>query len=406
MALAPLLSNVSLQDLTPNGRGSLQDLPFLIANKQVGTEMTMQPALICPAYVGFYSVPISWFSIAPDENTWRKAPIRELLSIVHEGQLAAGIKFRVRRDGFIWFDCNNWEPGTYTEIPAYDRVPGTNVPREVTAAELVAEGRAYNRSMLINAFQFCLNVAHVVKRHRSTQMSAPVQPRHLIHLSDFENPISPLYNFHPEPYCIYVDGILKEFQNRGTNPIQARRLVEHDVVAYSFELLDKIMASQNEDALKIVELLYWGCARYYDCSFADSLVLAWTACEKIINSLWANYLRSQKETIDSYERINKDRLKKLGGRDFSASVVTEFLELSKVIPFDLFRRLDETRKKRNAWLHSLESIDDIDASKALMAAGDLFKVATGITIRHGLSRTVPGTGGMPKEMYKFPELVC
>jgi hypothetical protein len=210
-----------------------------------GDWRAVQCALICPAYVGFYSVPIRWFSKVPELEVWYQADTSKILTIVLEGQLAARIAFRVRRDGFIWFDCNRWEPGAYTEIPGYERIPGAHIPKEVTAAEKVAEERAYNHSMLINAYQLCLNTAHVVKRHTAVEMSAPVQPKHLVHLTNFENPISLIYGNSHDPYCRYVDSVLKEIFGRGKSPVQDRRLVEHDVLVYSFELLDKIMASVN-----------------------------------------------------------------------------------------------------------------------------------------------------------------
>ena len=99
--------------------------------------------------------------------------------------------------------------------------------------------------------------------------------------------------------------------------------------------------------------------------------------------------------------MNKDRVKKLEGRDFTASIVTEVLELSGVINFELFRGIDDARRKRNAWLHSLNAIEDKDASSAMRTAIELFQVATGVALRPAISRTMPGTGGVPTHMYVF-----
>lgn len=277
------------------------------------------------------------------------------------------------------------------------------MPQEVIDAERLAETRAYNRSMLINAYQLCLNSAHSTKRLRATPLGAPVQSRHLVSLTDFSNPISLVYPSSNDPYCIYVNSSVAALARRQGTDVPSRNLIEADVIAYSFQLLGKVMTSQNRDALKLAELLFWAHSQYGENFFANALILSWAACEKMIAYLWSQFLRSKKGARGDRERISASRLKKLEGRDFSASVVTEILELSDVIAFDLFSGLDEARRKRNSWLHSLEAVTDRDASNALRTATALYHVATHIELRPAVSRTVPGTGGVPPHLYEFPD---
>ena len=89
---------------------------------------------------------------------------------------------------------------------------------------------------------------------------------------------------------------------------------------------------------------------------AESLIQSWTACELMLNYLWELYLNSKKGPAGTYERMNRGRIKKLTGRDFSVSSVTELLELSGQLDFDLMKNLHEVRTNRNAWLHSLKEI--------------------------------------------------
>ncbi|ODS31396.1 MAG: hypothetical protein SCARUB_03473, partial [Candidatus Scalindua rubra] len=65
----------------------------------------METEIISPAYVGFYHVPLSWCSEEPSEEIWWRGSIEEVMKIVYEGTLEGDIHYRVRRDGFIWFDC-------------------------------------------------------------------------------------------------------------------------------------------------------------------------------------------------------------------------------------------------------------------------------------------------------------
>jgi hypothetical protein len=361
----------------------------------------MESEIISPAYVGFYHVPLSWFAEIPPEDVWRRGTLEALLKVVYEGTLEGGLRFRVRRDGFIWFDCNEWEPGMYTIIPGYSLEPGNKVPKKVTEAERLAEQRAHNRSMLLNAYQLCLNSAHSFVKKRSTGLGAPVQSTYLIHLTDFTNPISLFYASPNEPYCTYVNNAVDAIAKRNPKSINSRRLIEYEVIDYSFNLLNQILKSKNKGAVKITEMLYWAHHRYSENAFSDSLILSWAVCEKLINHLWGDFVRSKKGLIEGAERMNKDRVKKLEGRDFTASIVTEVLELSGVIDLELFCGIDDARRKRNAWLHSLDAIEDRDASSAMRTAIELFKVATNVALRPAISRTMPGTGGVPRHMYGF-----
>jgi hypothetical protein len=372
-------------------------LPPFIA----GISLNIETDIVSPAYVGFYHVPLSWCAELPSDQVWIQGALEELFKVVHEGELNNGLRFRVRRDGFIWFDCNDWFPGTNTIIPGYSAEPGSKVPKKVTEAEKLAEQRAHNRAMLVNAYQLCLNSSHAFVKKRSTGLGAPIQSTHLVHLTDFSNPISRLYASTIDPYCIYINSALDSIANREQSARNSRRLVEIEVIANSFELLNSIIMSKFDDSLKIVELIYWAHHRYSENSFSDSLILSWAVCEKTINHLWGEFLHGKRAESEEDVRINKERARKLKGRDFTASIVSEVLELSEVLETQLFRRVDDTRKKRNAWLHSLDGIDDRDAANAMRAATELFEIATGVTLRPSISRTMAGTGGVPLEMYDF-----
>lgn len=363
--------------------------------------LNMKTDVVSPAYVGFYHVPLSWCAEEPTEKTWQQGSLEELFKVVHEGFLHDGLHYRVRRDGFIWFDCNNWELGTSTIIPGYSVKPGSKIPREAREAEKLAEQRAHNRAMLLNAYQLCLNSAHSFVKKRATGLGVPIQSTYLVHLSDFTNPISLLYSSKTEPYCIYVNNALNSVAKRNPKVMGARRLIELDVITYSFDLLDRVLKCKIEGTLKIVELLYWAHHRYSENAFSDSLILSWTICEKLLYQLWNHYLKEKRTGNEGQPIINKERAKKLKGRDFTASIVSEILELAGVIETQLFRGIDDARRKRNAWLHSLGTIKDIDASNAMRTATELLQVATGIPVRPSISRTMAGTGGMPLNMYAF-----
>ena len=122
----------------------------------------------------------------------------------------------------------------------------------------------------------------------------------------------------------------------------------------------------------MVDLLFVGAHRSIEKRFGESVVLSWTVCEQLINIAWTRLLDSN--AIDGeVRRINKDRRKKLQGRDYTASVMSEFLELSRKISYSLFQRLEIARKARNDWAHNLKTPSQWAAYTSLDAAQELFR---------------------------------
>lgn len=357
--------------------------------------------LISGAYVGFYRLPVCWFIEAPPKLLNIQNSLIETLAIVKEGKLSAGIHYRVRRDGFILFDMNEWEPGTYTEIPGYEQKPGCRVPKNVVDAEYIAETRAHNRAMLINAYQVCLNSSESEVRRRSGPPGVPVLATQLINLPNSNNPLSGPYHYANDPYTHYINREINAIISRDEKAIDRRRVIEKDVLDHSFILLDKILSCEFDGTLKLVEMLFWAHHRYSENAFPDSLILSWAICERIMSSLWNDYLRSENSKSADEPRVSKARLKKLEGRDFTASVVSEILELTGVIDNKLYRDIDSARKLRNSWLHSLQEISSSETANAMRTAARLLEIRTGVKLTLGIVRTLAGTGGFPPGIYAF-----
>lgn len=87
-------------------------------------------------------------------------------------------------------------------------------------------------------------------------------------------------------------------------------------------------------------------------NYSTSLILAWFTIEEILMEKWKKFLES-KNTIfqDGSARFNSDRTKFLEGRDYPVSVVSNQLEMSDVISFKTFRRIDKARNFRNRIVH-------------------------------------------------------
>lgn len=111
-------------------------------------------------------------------------------------------------------------------------------------------------------------------------------------------------------------------------------------------------AIQDSSTVRYLATIARGLSQYKIGNYQVSLVLAWFVVESILFAKWKTHLESLQQSLpDGEKRIKKDRMEGLEGRDYPASVVTNLLELDGRIDFEVFKRIDRTRRVRNKVVH-------------------------------------------------------
>jgi hypothetical protein len=141
----------------------------------------------------------------------------------------------------------------------------------------------------------------------------------------------------------------------------------------------------------MVEGAYIAASRSVEKRFGESVVIGWTVCEQLISIAWRRVLDTKK-TSDGLGTMSGKRIDKLTGRDYTASVMTEFLQLNGTISNEVYAWLETARKARNAWAHTMKTPSESDVHACLSAAQRLFKQLLDIDLR--LQRG--GRGGVPQ----------
>jgi hypothetical protein len=156
----------------------------------------------------------------------------------------------------------------------------------------------------------------------------------------------------------------------------------------SFELFYHIILLNNTDILKIVNLIYKSARYYSDHDFSNSLILSWSACEKLIYTLWEDLINDKNDKYKGKEKfINSQRMNRLTGRDFTASIITEILSLSDILSFELYKDLSKVRQARNNWLHNLHLTSSDEAILSLQTSQRLLEKVKGIKLSITISRS-------------------
>jgi hypothetical protein len=133
-------------------------------------------------------------------------------------------------------------------------------------------------------------------------------------------------------------------------------------------------AIAGDDRDVLAEMILHAFALHASGQMEASLVTAWTVSERCLNELWARYIRDRSE--HGLTKVSKKRRKDLDGIGYTASVITEILSLAGVLEDENYEQLSAVRRKRNGWVHKLESIDYADAASAIVVAQSMLRATS------------------------------
>ncbi|MGE8723366.1 hypothetical protein ACO2KH_18700 [Leptospira terpstrae] len=164
-----------------------------------------------------------------------------------------------------------------------------------------------------------------------------------------------------------------------------RQVVPVEVLDAVFSLLRKIISDSTK--LDLISSLAKAFSEYKNTNLKLSIVLSWFIVESTMNDLYTDYLDS---LPDKEKRLNKDRRKFLEGRDITASVKTNLLELLGLITYEDLQKCDRIRKLRNDIAHSVNkvqiSIEDAQNAVNFCAEQIFRNIDPSIQLNFGLSQ--------------------
>lgn len=347
---------------------------------------------VSPAVEGYFRIPAIWVGDAPDESS-----ISVLNPDVHHARvvtkrLQCGITAAAQRDGLFLFDFSDWPPAPVVVIPGYTKpdphYPHRLPPEHVTAEEQ-AETNAVLRAQVMNAHQACLTSSERLVARRGAGMGFPVTAWSTHKALTLDTP--PPYHDDTENLHALAHNVLNNKYGIPRTVPLARRSIEIEVVEHSFELLDRLICSGGVRLISLVEAAYMAACRNRDKRFGEALTLGWTVCEQLVSAAWQELLDKAAATGGA-ERMPRDRRQKLTGRDYTASVMVEMLEIAGQLDRELYRLLEIARKARNRWAHEMRTPKESEVGVCLRAVQALLTRATGVE----LSLQAGGRGGVPQ----------
>ncbi len=356
-----------------------------------------KPPRQTPSVEGYFRVPPIWIDQEPNPETTESFSQQIYHEVVLEKTLDSNITVQSLRDGTFLFDFSSYPFTPPVTIPGYPYPgPGTpfQPPSEASAAEESAEKNTEIRASIINVHQVCLTTSERLLKNRFAQMGFPIDAQETQKGRSFSE-AAHYGGGHGDIHSLTRNIANKIYVNSPDTPYP-RRVVELDVVKKSLQLLDEILLRDDPSVLYMITSLHSAARSYTGRKYGESVVVAWSVCEQMISSAWNAILDDEQLS----ERMPSPRRKKLNGRDYTASVITEFLEIMNVIDHETYNQLNAVRKSRNDWAHQLKEPTAQHVHVAIDSAQRLLSKFKGVDIL--LSLTGPGPGVPSWFIYQDP----
>ncbi len=298
---------------------------------------------------GFYHWPPLWIGTPPAEQA---ADVMTTLinAEAFSDDLACGVRLKVSKQALFIFDFADWEAasGALAKGPLHNW-----------------EDRVFARMRFMNLFLACFYTSWYRAQKMRGEKLYIDYTTYIAARSFALNPSEVQCDYRQSSVIQDAIELHKKFGH-------IWQIVPENILQTSIDMTNAAMAKNFDDTITLADLLLHAFSLHESGKFEASQIIAWTIAEKCLNDLWNTYLYELNEnhTASGTEGrfINSARKDKLTGRDFTASIISEVLSLSGILPFEMYELTSRVRKKRNDWLHHLGAIGRPDATEALSLA--------------------------------------
>ncbi|BAY07519.1 hypothetical protein [Calothrix sp. NIES-2098] len=154
-----------------------------------------------------------------------------------------------------------------------------------------------------------------------------------------------------------------------------------------FNLLNSNFSTvySNQKIVKVLAEVTKSLSEYKIANYPTSLVLSWFIIESFVSNLCSNFLESKNQNVTyindegieiNCKRINSERKAFLIGRDYTISTILNILEISGLIEFNTFKKIDKIRQMRNKIVHADPKSPNNYDEKLRKNCQDAFEIIT------------------------------
>ena len=150
----------------------------------------------------------------------------------------------------------------------------------------------------------------------------------------------------------YEFNYLKQIPMSMDSRLSRRHVITEEPLKLAIEFLKKVIL--DTEMCDKLNTLSNALSEYKIGNLKNSVVLSWFVIERILNDKYSLYLESRNTSEGEVKRINSKRIDILTGRDFTASIISQILELNNIITLEELKTIDKIRGFRNDVAHHLQ----------------------------------------------------
>jgi len=250
--------------------------------------------------------------------------LADFVEIIYTGEIL-GRKLIIKNDGYLGIAINEKSDGQFEETELYETIKVLNFLFSI----------------------FIINGININSVQGSEFEYTTYLPE-----NDF---LGESYRSHSKSEELFKDRSkvvdLEEFKKK-------RRILTLEELIQIVNLTNNLI--NNEKIVDFLNLLIHSFTNLTKGEINQSFILSWTIIEQYLNYKWDSLLNSKK--------VSSSRQKKLRGRDYTASVKTEILNLFDIVKKNEYIVLNSLRKKRNDFMHQIVNIPNEVAQESLNLA--------------------------------------
>ncbi|KVL85535.1 hypothetical protein [Burkholderia ubonensis] len=294
------------------------------------------------------------FESAPRDMPSMDEVNRKLAQIVWQETGPSNVPISARRDGFLIFD--------FDKSPNFAQVPSTTFDEKIMRER---QELAHQRFQYMNAFLMALHSGLAETMQTGTPVQSPL------------NPTSYYKAFEHQGHWLITDTSIRQ--------VEGSNFLAQDIKLAALDHALHVMARCGEvfedDGLKILALCLTAGNQLTLHQYESAHLIAWSVIEKSLNKVWASLVHELDARNGGHTEMNGDRRRMLlEGHDYTASIVTQMLSFHKRIDDDMLARLNDARRTRNNFAHSLRPVKWDDAARAINTANELISKVVGTKV--------------------------
>lgn len=308
-------------------------------------------------FIGFYLKPYVWIG----KREEHKNPTELAFS---ENDFIENIDLGIQRQGLVIASIET------RHIPGYQESNVGNVLRSEIASYILN---------VFNAFSFALYEAQLQK-HEGAFQSIPqevlLDDLYLWQGNNYES-IDAANANQPMPITTGDFSTLNEMAYKGKKTIG---MLEEEDLEFRFEIDEKVFTDHinkkllSANLIKLFAVINRGIVSIRGASFDMALINFWTVIELLLKDIWSDFITQKK--------LPKKRMEFLSGRDLTAAIISENLNLHGLINDSLYNDITDARRTRNKLMHELQVVEPRICYKAYDSIKQLISIKYMIYIIH------------------------